>query len=118
MKIIIAGGRFYNFTIRSAIAIDIINTLYGPITEIVSGSCTGADKGGESYAKLRGIDLKIFKADWNRNGKAAGPIRNKKMAEYADGVVLFPGGRGTQSMYNEAKKAKIKIFDLRNLYHD
>jgi predicted Rossmann-fold nucleotide-binding protein len=35
------------------------------------------------------------------------------MAQYADAVVLFPGGKGTQSMFDEATKAGIVIFDWR-----
>jgi predicted Rossmann-fold nucleotide-binding protein len=34
------------------------------------------------------------------------------MAEYAEAVVLFPGGRGTASMRREAEKAGIQIYDF------
>ena len=47
--------------------------------------------------------------------KAAGPIRNKEMAEYADAVALFPGGTGTESMFKEAKAADIKIYNYSNI---
>jgi predicted Rossmann-fold nucleotide-binding protein len=35
------------------------------------------------------------------------------MAEYADAVALFPGGRGTENMASEAAKAGLKVFDFR-----
>ena len=34
------------------------------------------------------------------------------MAEYADAVVLFPGGRGTAFMRKEAEKAGITVYDF------
>lgn len=54
--------------------------------------------------------MKQFKSDWEKHGKAAGPIRNKKMAEYADAVILFPGGKGTASMKKEAERAGIIVW--------
>ena len=84
-----------------------------PITEVISGGATGADTWGEHFADDMGIHVKYFPADWKTHGRAAGPIRNAEMAKYADAVVLCPGGRGTDSMASEARKAGIKIFDWR-----
>lgn len=70
-------------------------------TEIVSGGCpTGADRAGEMYAYQYGIPLTRFVAEWDEHGKAAGPIRNRAMAEYADALVCFWDGksRGTANM--------------------
>lgn len=108
MKIIVAGGRDYVFTRGDAKFLDTLD-----ISEVVSGGCSGADRGGEKYAKARGIPLRIFNANWKEHGRAAGPIRNNVMAQYADGVALFKGGRGTNSMYKEAGDAGILIFDRR-----
>lgn len=108
MKVIIAGGRNYRLKRSDFNIFDLID-----ITEIVSGCCSGADKAGEGYAERELIPVKRFPANWNKHGRAAGPIRNREMAQYADAVVLFPGGRGTQSMHNEAVKAGIKIYDMR-----
>jgi len=110
MKLIVAGGRDYILDIWDLGQLDQICP-----TEIVSGCCQGADRSGESYAAYHGIPVKRFPADWQTHGKAAGPIRNKAMAAYADAAALFPGGRGTESMYKEAKAAGIKIYDFRRL---
>jgi len=83
-----------------------------PITEVVSGGATGIDKEGEDYAYAHGIPVKRFPADWDKHGKAAGPIRNRDMAKYADAVALFAGGIGTNSMRKEAEKAGIQIYDF------
>ena len=108
MKIIIAGGRNYRFKIgdRSKLA------NIPDVTEVVSGGAPGADAAGESWARANNIPVKRFPADWGRHGKAAGPIRNRQMAEYADAVALFPGGRGTESMRREAERAGLQIFDF------
>ena len=64
---------------------------------------------------MRDIPIKKFPAEWDKHGKGAGFIRNKQMAEYADAVVLFPGGNGTNNMYEQASKMNLKIIDLRLL---
>jgi hypothetical protein len=110
MKLIIAGGRYYAFTEADR---EFLDSMLDEVTEVVSGGATGADKCGELWANLNGIPIKLFAADWNLLGRKAGPIRNQQMAEYADAVVLFPGGKGTESMYNNAKKYGLKIFDRR-----
>jgi len=109
MKLIIAGGR--NFK-PSMADIEFLNTIKG-ITEVVSGGAKGADKFGELWALEHKITIKQFHADWDKHGKCAGPIRNKEMADYADAVVLFPGGAGTRSMHIMAVNAKILIYDRR-----
>jgi hypothetical protein len=113
MKLIIAGGRDYQFNIRDSFALRALCDFL-KVTEIVSGGAYGADACGEEWAESQEIPVTIFPADWKKHGPAAGPIRNKQMAEYADAVVLFPGDKGTQSMYDEARKANIHIFDWRN----
>ena len=97
MKTIIAGGRHHKFSQADRDALDAFHRNH-QVTEVVSGGASGADAEGETWAKAHGIPIKRFPADWNTHGRAAGPIRNKQMAEYADAVVLFPGGRGTASM--------------------
>jgi predicted Rossmann-fold nucleotide-binding protein len=39
-------------------------------------------------------------------------MRNLAMAEYADAVALFPGGKGTASMRELAEKEGILIYDF------
>ena len=112
MKLIIAGGRNYFLSLAD------IDRLYAvvdldSVTEIVSGCATGADACGEHLAKMRGIPVKRFPANWKEYGKSAGPMRNKEMAEYSDAVALFPGGRGTDNMYKQAKQFGLTIYDFR-----
>jgi hypothetical protein len=110
MKTIIAGGRdFNNYEyFKAALKFLFQNTMP---TEIVSGGANGADKMGERYAAEKGIPLKVFPADWNAHGKAAGPIRNEQMALYADALVAFWDGssKGTKSMIDLARKNGLKV---------
>ncbi len=84
-----------------------------PITEVVSGKARGADTFGERWAEVHRIPVAEFPAAWNEYGKAAGAIRNGLMAEYADAVVLFPGGRGTSDMFKQAVRHGLLIHDWR-----
>lgn len=115
MKLIIAGGRDYQLSDADYGLLDELrlSRFVAPIEEVVSGGASGADECGEAWAKLREIPVRRFPADWKTHGKAAGPVRNKAMAQYADAVALFPGGRGTNSMYQEALNAGIEIYDFR-----
>jgi len=108
MKCIIAGGRDYQLTPSDIAKLDAL-----PITEVVSGGARGVDRDGEAWARSRGIAVKVFPALWDEHGLKAGPIRNRAMAQYADAVVLFKGGRGTSNMFIEATKARIEVYDCR-----
>lgn len=108
MRLIIAGGRDFKPTPESDKLMRVIFSCY-PVEEVVSGKARGADTYGETCAKLYGVPVKSFPADWDRLGKAAGHIRNKQMAEYADAVVLFHGGSGTMSMRKLSREHKLMI---------
>lgn len=112
MNLIIAGGRDCLFTADDFASLDWINR-FAEVTEVVSGGATGAARCGEHWAALNKIPVCVFHPEWEKHGKKAGPIRNKKMAEYAHAVALFPGGKGTDSMHAESVKAGIKIYDYR-----
>ena len=105
MIVIIAGGRSYKMTPQDEALLDAL-----PIREVVSGCAPGADAEGEEWARSRGIPVKQFPADWEKHGRAAGPIRNRQMAKYAEALVLFPGGKGTASMKREAERSGLHIF--------
>ena len=110
VKLIIAGGRKYTFTEDD---IKFLDTLVQDITEVVSGGAKGADKCGELWAKGNDLPVKKFEAQWAMYGRSAGPRRNTQMANYADAVVLFDGGRGTTNMYETALKHGLEIYDRR-----
>lgn len=78
---------------------------------IVSGTARGADTLGEQYAHERGYAVERYPADWEHDGKAAGPIRNSQMAAHADALVAFWEGksRGTRDMIEKAKERNLLV---------
>lgn len=111
-KVIIAGGRdFENYNqLKEACDFYLQNKRKEGV-EIVSGGANGADKLGERYAKERGYPIKEFPADWTKYHKAAGPIRNRHMAEYANALIAFwdGGSRGTKNMIEEARERWLDV---------
>ena len=81
----------------------------------ISGHATGADALGERYAQERGLFLDAHPADWNKHGRAAGPIRNAEMAEAADTLIAFWDGasRGTKNIIVTAKSKGLKVVVIR-----
>lgn len=115
LRIIIAGGRdFNNYNLLNSTISNYLKENTNNV-EIISGTARGADQLGEQFAIEYGYQIKRFPANWNLYGKSAGPIRNRKMAEYAsDGQgVLFAfwdgKSRGTKSMINLAKKYGLEV---------
>ena len=110
MKTIIAGGRHYDLTVQD---IEKLDQLKDKITEVVSGCARGVDTQGENWAEKNNIKISKFPAEWDKYGKSAGYKRNQQMAKYANAVVLFPGGKGTNHMYDIAKKEGLVVHDYR-----
>lgn len=111
MKVIIAGSRgFDNFELMVEKCDRILEQVPTPVT-VISGTASGADQLGEKYAKLRWMDIERFPADWDKHGKSAGIIRNKEMAEAADGLIAFWDGksRGTKHMIETAINKNLKV---------
>jgi hypothetical protein len=100
MKCIIAGGRDYIPT-PSDRELAIMFIKHYKIDKIVSGNYGASDLFGERLAKELKLKLTLFPADWQKYGPKAGPLRNRQMAEYTDCAILFPGGKGTDSMRKE-----------------
>lgn len=110
MRVIIAGSRNYTNYLELVSFCDQVLSGTESI-EIVSGTARGADSMGEKYANERGYKISRFPADWNKYGKSAGYVRNKEMADYADGLIAFWDGqsKGTLHMINLAKEKSLMI---------
>jgi len=109
MKVIIAGSRTISdfFVVKTA-----IEKSGFEITEVVSGNAAGVDRLGERWAVQNNILITKFPADWNKHGKAAGFIRNREMAEYADALIAVWNGEsaGTKDMIDQMKQRGKPIF--------
>lgn len=109
LKVIVAGGRDIN---DYSVVEDAIRESNFPICEIVSGGARGVDHLGELYAAEHNIPVTVFPADWDKYKRAAGPIRNRQMAEYGDALVAIWDGesRGTKNMIEEATKRNLLVY--------
>lgn len=127
MRAIIAGGRDHFLNESELLILDKLHKEYN-FCEVISGNAQGADTEGKNFARLHGIVVKDFPADWNnivetkdnpvvigtnkfgkKYNKLAGHNRNRLMAQYADAIILFNGGSGTQNMREEADDLGLKV---------
>jgi len=111
MRVLVCGGRdFKNLELLR----QTMDSLLG-VSCIIEGGALGADKCAAYWAQLSGIPIETFCADWKTHGKAAGPIRNKRMLDEGkpDLVVAFPGGRGTSNMMMQARKAGVPVMEIK-----
>jgi len=86
------------------------------ISTVVSGTANGFDKAGEEWASRNGRPVKRFPARWSDQGKSAGAIRNRNMANYADGLIaLTYGTPGTANMIETMRKQNkpVRVTNLR-----
>lgn len=114
MKTIIAGTRTCT---DERIVLEAILLFLGTrdITEVVSGCAAGPDDIGERWARRSNIPIKRFNPDLSKLGRAAGPIRNRDMAEYADALIAVWDGKspGTANMIEEAKARNLVVYVYR-----
>lgn len=115
LTVLVCGGRDYNNYPQVEIILNQINEDTG-IQRIVNGDARGADRLSTAWASARDIDIAKYPADWDKHGRAAGPIRNQQMlsAEDIDLVVAFPGGAGTADMVRRSRKAGIEVMEIAN----
>lgn len=117
-RILITGSRDW------ADAQTVHDALEGQLVEhgsivVVHGAARGADSIADSWAKKKKaeghkVEVESYPADWNRHGKAAGPIRNQQMVDLGAHVTLaFPLGKsvGTRHAMRAAQKAGIRVIN-------
>lgn len=117
MKVIIAGTRYKDKANKIPfddfkLIVEAVERSGFEITEVICGMAIGVDKLGEQWAIANNIPVKEMPANWNAHGKAAGPIRNRQMAEYADAAVIVWDGisDGSRNMINEMIRKKKPYF--------
>ena len=116
-SLLVAGSRtFHDYKMLKNVLDTVLAGRKSDIIEIVEGGARGADELAGRYAKENDYLLKIFPAEWETFGKAAGYIRNKKMHEYLAtnpnrGCICFWDGKskGTQHNFDLADQYKTPL---------
>lgn len=114
MKVIVAGTRSFGADTVLPLVDWALRTGPFTATEIVSGGASGVDAAGEQWAEANGVPIEWFPAEWDRHGKAAGPMRNEDMAKHADALLLVWDGhsRGSADMRARAQAHNLPIFEV------
>lgn len=104
MRIAITGGRDYKPTRRDVLTFLRIFREMGGST-LLHGDAMGVDRyvAAVVRAEMPEVAIEPFLANWKLYGKAAGPIRNRDMLATADGLIAFPGGKGTADCVRQAR---------------
>ena len=79
---------------------------------VISGGAKGADALAERAAEDLGLECEVFRADWKRYGRGAGPMRNTMIVENSDAILAFllPGSRGTLDTLKKATKRGLRLW--------
>lgn len=113
IKVLVCGGRdFQDRPLLWSVLSDIHQAR--KIAAVIHGAARGADKMAGDFAAERGIAVREYPANWTRDGRIAGPLRNSRMleAEAPDLVVAFPGGRGTADMVIKARRSGVEVMHV------
>lgn len=112
IRVLVCGGRDYANYDRVCEVLDSIHAKTPGIQAIIHGNARGADTLAHRWALGRGVGGWACPANWSRDGKRAGPLRNQRMLGHRpDLVVAFPGGRGTADMVSRARKAGVAVME-------
>lgn len=112
-RILICGSR--DFSNRKLI--EAVMRGFPSDTVIIQGGSSGADALAKEIAKALHLVCVEYPADWNKHGKAAGPIRNTKMLKEGKPNTVYAfyedygNSSGTRDMVTKAEKAKICVYE-------
>ena len=117
--IVAGGGRSLSWG-HPRIAAELLARSGGRLVHLLlHGGARGADAAIGRAARQLGWPSLVLPAEWERHGRAAGPIRNRELLKQAIAravahtspgclasvlVVAFPGGAGTASLVQQARR--------------
>ena len=122
MKILVTGDRNWTNEKRMReVILGIEENLYyynhpGELDTLffIHGGARGADRLAGKIATEAGWTVKVVTANWEKYGRAAGPIRNQEMLDMNPDLVIafhddLANSKGTKDMVNRAKKKGVKV---------
>src|SRR3982751_2773638 len=80
-RILVTGDRrWYCLSLAERVVKRLI-ARYGSGLTLVLGGARGVDAAFEDAGHLAGVPIDLHRADWEKYGRAAGPIRNQEMID-------------------------------------
>jgi hypothetical protein len=116
--VLVCGGRDFDDRDMMFPVLEFLRAFYGPGLRVMHGAARGADALAADIADQLGVVQKGFPADWAKDGRSAGPIRNRRMGSllatwmlqgHTVEVLAFPGGSGTRDMCQFAESLGIAV---------
>ena len=110
MRLLVCGGRRYSNKDMVIFVLDWVHKVR-PLTTLLQGASTGADSLARAWAYRNKVKVESYPANWGRDGRRAGPVRNAAMLRIGkpDMVLAFPGGHGTGDMVGRSYMAGIEV---------
>lgn len=116
MKVLVTGSRRATWDEHADIVAHVIglNTYAEFLTDIVHGAAPGLDNLVAEMFSGTDVRLHPHPARWEKEGNAAGPLRNQRMLDEHPDIALVlafptPDSRGTWDMVERAVKARIPV---------
>ena len=112
MRLLICGDR--NWNNRAAIHREVLTNL-DQIEVIIEGEARGADTLARLVAEELGIPVLRFPAQWEKYGRAAGPVRNKQMLDEGRPTQCFAfhtdidNSKGTRDMVKRCRVTGVPV---------
>ena len=128
MRVLVCGSREWtDYEIVETVLDGYFREEFGAGALVIEGGAAGADRCARAYCGLADVEHLTFPADWEKHGKAAGPIRNQRMLDEGkpDVVIAFKDGfqrdqrgassnwlapGGTEDLVRRAKAAGIPVY--------
>jgi hypothetical protein len=115
MRILITGDRSWACHKLATTILDRLIARYGPDLVIVHGDATGVDESFGTAAKGLGLSVEAHAAEWDRQGPAAGPIRNAEMMRAGADLCValhrsISASKGTKDCVRKALAARIPLY--------
>lgn len=114
MKLIIAGGPEYEFTVEDHVNLQNILAVHR-VVEVVIPGWSALGECATVWARLSSLPVRSFEPAGGSHEPEATRERDARMLDHATALALFPGGNGfLMRLHDEAARRGLKIFDFRS----
>jgi aspartate aminotransferase-like enzyme len=115
LKILVSGSRYYKNYRKILSFLTRMKQKHSEVI-VVEGGARGADTLARKACEKLNIKCKEYNANWEKYGRAAGPIRNQQMLDDNDDIEIVAifheelnKSKGTKDMLKRARKANKEI---------